>query len=356
MEPNIAPQTSVVARNWRDLIKPRVMEKDAETLTPTYGKFTCEPLERGFGLTIGNSLRRVLLSSLQGGAITAVKIDGVLHEFTTIPGVVEDVADIVLNLKEVLVKMHDPGPRVVMLERRGQGAVTAGDIQTPEGITVLNPDHHIATLSGDAKLRVELTLQMGRGYVAADRSKVLGLPIGTIPIDALFSPVRKVNYTVTNARVGQQTDYDKLTLEVWTDGSVTPDDAVAFAAKILKDQLTIFINFEELSEPDDHLEKDEDVRVLYDNLNRSVEELELSVRSANCLQNADIKYIGQLVQRSEGEMLKTKNFGRKSLNEIKKILATMGLGLGMKIDAWQEPGDQPPVKVEPSGVEQLEAE
>ena len=346
MEPNTAPQSSVVARNWRDLIKPRMLEKDVETLTPTYGKFTCEPLERGFGITIGNSVRRVLLSSLQGAAITAVKIDGVLHEFTTIPGVVEDVADIVLNLKEVLVKMHDPGPRVVMLEGRGQGVLTAGDIQVPEGIVVLNPEHHIATLSGDARLRIELTLQMGRGYVAAERGKVLGVPIGTIPIDALFSPVRKVNYTVTNARVGQQTDYDKLALEVWTDGSVTPDDAVAYAAKILKDQLTIFINFEELSEPDDQLEKDEDVRVLYDNLNRPVSELELSVRSANCLQNAEIKYIGQLVQRSEGEMLKTKNFGRKSLNEIKKILATMGLGLGMKIEGWQEPGNAPVATVE----------
>ncbi len=330
-------QNPVLSRNWRDLIRPRALEKESESLTQTYGKFTCEPLERGFGITIGNSLRRVLLSSLQGAAITAIRIEGALHEFTALPGVAEDVTDIILNLKEVLIKMHEPGPRVVRLEKRGEGRVKAGDIMTPEGIVILNPDHHIATISGDSKLVMDLTVQMGRGYVPAERNRTANMSVDTVAIDALFSPVRKVNYTVTNARVGQQTDYDKLTLEVWTDGSVSPDDAVAFAAKILKDQLTIFINFEELPEPEEETEVDEDQRTLLENLNRPVEELELSVRSANCLQNANIKLIGQLVQKTEAEMLKTKNFGRKSLKEIKEILATMGLSLGMKLDSWVDP-------------------
>lgn len=332
-----ATQNPVIARNWRDLIRPRTLEKELETLTSTYGRFTCEPLERGFGITIGNSLRRVLLSSLQGAAITAVRIEGALHEFTTLPGVVEDVTDIVLNLKEVLIKMNEVGPRILRLEKKGEGVVRAGDILAPEGITILNPDHQIATLSGEARLAMDLTVQMGRGYVPAERNKTPTMSVDTIPIDALFSPVRKVNYTVTNARVGQQTDYDKLTLEVWTNGAVRPEDAVAFAAKILKDQLTIFLNFEELPEPEEETEADEDMKALYENLNRPVEELELSVRSANCLQNANIKLIGQLVQKTEAEMLKTKNFGRKSLKEIKEILSSMGLSLGMKIDHWQDP-------------------
>ena len=331
---NGVTQNPVVARNWRDLIRPRALDKEFDTLTPTYGKFTCEPLERGFGITIGNSLRRVLLSSLQGAAITAVRIDGALHEFTTLPGVVEDVTDIILNLKEVLIKMTDAGPRSIRLEKRGEGPVTAADINCPDGVYILNPRHHIATLAGDAKLGIELTVQMGRGYIPAERNKAAVTTVETIPIDSLFSPVRKVNYTVTNARVGQQTDYDKLTLEVWTDGSVAPDDAVAYAAKILKDQLTIFINFEELPEPEEETEADEDLKAFNENLNRPVEELELSVRSANCLQNANIRYIGQLVQKTEAEMLKTKNFGRKSLKEIKEILSSMGLSLGMKIEGW----------------------
>lgn len=330
-------QNQVIAKNWRDLIKPRMLEKDQNSLTASYGKFSCEPLERGFGITIGNSLRRVLLSSLQGAAITAVKVDGALHEFTTLPGVVEDVTDVILSLKEVLISMEEVGPRTLQLNARGEGKVKASDIQTPPGVTILNPDHEIATLSGDAKLSMELTVELGRGYVSAEGNKSETAPVGTIPIDSLFSPVRKVNYTVTNARVGQRTDYDKLTLEVWTDGSVTPEDAVAFAAKILKDQLTIFINFEELPEPEEETEADEDLKMLYDNLSRPVDELELSVRSANCLQNANIKYIGQLVQRTETEMLKTKNFGRKSLREIKDILSSMGLGLGMKLDNWKDP-------------------
>ena len=343
---NGGTQNPVMARNWRDLIRPRTLEKDPESLTSTYGKFTCEPLERGFGITIGNSVRRVLLSSLQGAAIVSVRIDGALHEFTTLPGVVEDVTDVILNLKEVLIRMHDAGPHIIRIDKRGEGQVTGGDIICPDGVEILNPDQHIATLAGEAKLSLELNVQMGRGYVPAERNKAQASTVDSIPIDALFSPVRKVNYTVTNARVGQQTDYDKLTLEVWTDGSVTPEDAVAFAAKILKDQLTIFINFEELPDPEEEGESDEDMRAFNENLNRPVEELELSVRSANCLQNANIRYIGQLVQKTEAEMLKTKNFGRKSLKEIKEILSSMGLNLGMKIDGWKDPAKQ---EEEPEG-------
>src|SRR5687767_8467652 len=324
--------SQMVARNWRDLIRPKSLSVETETLSPTYGRFVCEPLERGFGITLGNSLRRVLLSSLQGAAITAIKIDGALHEFTSVPDVVEDVTDIVLNLKEVVVKCHSARPHTVRVEKDGPCTVTAGDIQVTDQIEVLNPDHIICTVSKGGRFSAELTINVGRGYVPADRNKTPGQPIGTIAIDALFSPIRKVNYTVTNARVGQITDYDKLTLEVWTNGSVKPQDAVAFAAKILKDQLTIFINFEE---EDDALVREEEAEEpLNENLFRSVEELELSVRSANCLQNANIHLIGELVQRTEAEMLKTKNFGRKSLKEIKEILADMGLALGMKIDNW----------------------
>ena len=330
-------QNPVVAKNWRDLIRPRSLEKATDLDTGAYGKFTCEPLERGFGITLGNCLRRVLLSSLQGAAITAVSIDGALHEFTTLPGVVEDVTDIVLNLKEVLIRMDDTGVKEVRIDKKGSGPVTAGDILAPTGITILNPDHHVATLTGDGKLGMTLTIQLGRGYVPAERNKDENMSVETVPIDALFSPVKKVNFRVTNARVGQQTDFDKLTLEIWTDGSVTAEDSLAFAAKILKEQLTIFINFEELPEPEEDTEADEEQRLFNDNLNRSVDELELSVRSANCLHNANIKLIGQLVQKTEAEMLKTKNFGRKSLKEIKEILSTMALSLGMKLDNWQDP-------------------
>jgi DNA-directed RNA polymerase subunit alpha len=328
-------QNSFVARNWRDLIRPRNLEVDVESLTPTYGKFTCEPLERGFGTTLGNSLRRILLSSLQGAAITAVKIEGALHEFTTIPEVVEDVTDIVLNLKEVLLKAVDSKPRVLRIEKDGEGRVNAGDIHLTDGIEVLNPDHKILTCSKGAKLRMELTVGSGRGYVPSDRNKGAQIPVGVIPIDSLFSPIRKVNFQVTNARVGQQTDYDKLTLEVWTNGSVKPQDAVAYAAKILKEQLSIFINFEEAEEAQ-YAPSGAEEEPLNENLFRSVDELELSVRSANCLQNANIQLIGELVQRTEQDMLKTKNFGRKSLKEIKEILANMGLSLGMKIDSWPQ--------------------
>jgi DNA-directed RNA polymerase subunit alpha len=328
-------QQALIAKNWRDLIRPRMLE--LEERTETYGKFVCEPLERGFGITLGNSLRRILLSSLQGAAITAVKIDGALHEFTTLPDVVEDVTDVVLNLKEVLVRVHDAKPRIIRLDKEGEGRVTARDISVVDGVEILNPDHAICTLSRGGKIHMELHVGMGRGYVPAERNKLPNMAVGTIPVDSLFSPVRKVNYTVTNARVGQQTDYDKLTLEVWTNGAVRPDDALAFAAKILKEQLTIFINFEEQPEPVESPVNEEQEK-LNENLWRTVDELELSVRSANCLQNANIKYIGELVQRSEAEMLKTKNFGRKSLKEIKEILATMGLSLGMKLDNW--PGNQ----------------
>ncbi|HLV65790.1 MAG TPA: DNA-directed RNA polymerase subunit alpha [Polyangiaceae bacterium] len=325
--------TQMMSRNWRDLIRPKAIQLDPETLTNSYGKFTCEPLERGFGITVGNSLRRVLLASLQGAAITAVRLDGALHEFTTIPDVVEDVTDIILSLKEVVFKVEAPRTYTVRLEKEGPGPVLAGDIKLVDGITVLNPEHQVATLDKKGPLSMELTINVGRGYVPAERNKNPAMPIGTIPIDALFSPIRKVNYTVQNARVGQVTDYDKLILEVWTNGAVRPVDAVAFAAKILKEQLSIWINFEETEETSYQM-SGADEQPLNENLFRSVDELELSVRSANCLQNANITLIGELVQRTEQDMLKTKNFGRKSLKEIKEILATMGLSLGMKFDNW----------------------
>ena len=326
---------NVVTRNWRDLIRPRGITIEQETLTDFYGKFTCEPLERGYGITLGNSLRRVLLGSLQGAAITAIRLDGALHEFTTVGDVVEDVTDIILNLKEVVLKAHSPKTYTVRIDKEGPGPVYAKDIALVDGLQVLNPDHLIATLDKKGPLAMELTVNVGRGYVPADRNKTATMSIGTIPIDALYSPIRKVNYTVTNARVGQQTDFDKLTLEVWTNGSVKPQDAVAYAAKILKEQLSIFINFEETEETSYHATGSEE-EPLNENLFRSVDELELSVRSANCLQNANITLIGELVQRTEQDMLKTKNFGRKSLKEIKEILQNMGLSLGMKIDNWPQ--------------------
>lgn len=323
----------MVQKSWKDLIRPKRLEAEKETLTPFYGKFAAEPLERGFGITVGNSLRRILLSSLQGAAITSVKIDGVLHEFSTIPGVKEDATEILLNLKEVRLKLHTEGAKTIRIKADGPKEVKAGDIITGEAVEILNPDHHIATLSRDAKLSVEMLIKTGRGYVPAERNKEENQPIGAMAIDSIFSPIKKVNYTVTNARVGQITDYDKLTLEVWTDGSIAPEEAVAHAAKILKEQLAIFITFEEEEEAEGTKEP-EDNQLLNENLFRSVDELELSVRSANCLKHANIKYIGDLVQKTEAEILATKNFGRKSLNEIKEILTDMGLSLGMKIDNW----------------------
>ncbi len=325
-------------KDWQDLIVPEGLVCNDEN-TETYGKFVCEPLERGFGITLGNALRRVLLSSLQGTAITSVHIDGVLHEFSTIPGVKEDVTDIVLNLKEIRLKMGTNERKSLRLKKSGAGVVTAGNIDTDDSVEILNPDHPIATLSKDAKLNMEMIATRGRGYHPAER-KEDDLPIGTILVDAVYSPIMKVNYQVSQARVGQRTDYDKLTVEIWTDGSVDPADALGYSAKILKEQLTIFINFEEEPEA---LRKEEKERKapLNENLYKSVEELELSVRSANCLKNANIRTIYELVSRSESEMLKTKNFGHKSLTEIKEILAGMGLYLGMKMDDVP-----PPVPVE----------
>jgi DNA-directed RNA polymerase subunit alpha len=322
---------TVLQSNWRELIKPKRLEVEEKSLTPTYGKFFGEPLERGYGTTIGNALRRVLLSSLQGAAVVAVRVGGVLHEFSTLPGVSEDVTDIVLNLKEVRVKLNDGATEeVAHIRVRGPHEVTAADIQAGPRVEILNPHQHIATLAKDAEFDMELVVRLGRGYVPAERNKRETDPVGTIPIDAIFSPVTKVNFVVTNARVGQRTDYDKLTLEVNTDGSVRPEDAVAYAARILQDQLGIFVNFEE--QPAGAEGEASHELPVNENLFRPVEDLELSVRSANCLQNADIRYLGELVQKTEQEMLKTKNFGRKSLNEIKEILHEMGLGLGLRLD------------------------
>ena len=327
-------------KNWKDLIRPKRLEIEKESSTPFYGKFTAEPLERGFGITIGNCLRRILLSSLQGAAITSVKFDGVLHEFSAVPGVKEDVTEIILNLKEIRLKMHTEGPKTIRVKADGAREVKAGDILTGDAVEILNPEHHIATLSKDGKLSMEMVVKAGRGYVPAERNKEESQPIGTLPIDAIFSPIKKVNYTVTNARVGQRTDYDKLILEVWTDGSLNPEEALAYSAKILKDQLSIFITFDEQEAAAEASTEPAETEKLNENLFRSVDELELSVRSANCLKHANIKLIGDLVQKTEAEILATKNFGRKSLNEIKEILSEMGLGLGMKLENW------PPRKAE----------
>jgi DNA-directed RNA polymerase subunit alpha len=318
-------------RSWSNLIKPNKLEVDEKSLTSTYGKFYGEPFERGFGQTIGSAVRRVLLSSLMGSAITSIRVKGVLHEFSTIPGVTEDVTDIILNLKQVRLKLFNVEQGNLKLEAKGPKVILAKDIKTGPNMEIISPEQHIAALSKEGKLEIEMVAKMGRGYVPAERNKDEEAPVDTIYLDAVFTPIKKVNFNVTNARVGQRTDYDRLVLEVWTDGSVKPDDAVAYAAKILEDQLSIFINFEE--EPQDsETRKDTTTTPLNENLFRSVDELEFSVRSQNCLQSADIKFIGELVQKSEPEMLKTKNFGRKSLNEIKEILREMGLELGMKLD------------------------
>lgn len=332
--------TSFTAKNWRDLIKPKALDVDKESLTPIYGKFVARPLERGFGITLGNALRRVMLSSLQGAAVTAVKIEGVLHEFTSIADVSEDVTEIILNLKEVRFKMLDTDQATIFINKEGPGEVRAGDIITGEQAQVLNPDQHIATLGKGGKFKAEIVVKRGRGYVPSENNKTEDMPVGWIPVDSFFSPIRKVNYTVTQSRVGQRTDFDKLALEVWTDGSVLPEDAVALGSKILKDQLSVFLNFVEEPEPVE-MAKEEEKAEFNPNLYRSVDELELSVRSANCLQNANIKYIYELVQKTEAEMLKTKNFGRKSLNEIKDILSEMGLSLGMKLEGFVPPANPP---------------
>jgi DNA-directed RNA polymerase subunit alpha len=319
-------------RKWRSIIRPKRLEVDEETLTAAYGKFTAEPFERGFAITIGNSLRRVLLSSVQGTAITSLRIDGILHEFSTIPGVREDVTEIIMNLKNVVLKLASDGPETLTLSHKGAGEVKAGDIVENSNVEVVNPEQHIATLSKDAKFNMELTVESGVGYRPSERGRDEEAPIGTIPIDAIFSPVRRANYTITPSRIGKITDYERLTIEVETDGTIAPEDAVAYAAKLLQNQFKLFINFEE--ELEELVEEEPEKQSFNENLYRSIDELELSVRSSNCLRNAEIKYIHELVQRSEPEMLKTKNFGRKSLNEIKEILTEMGLSLGIKLDGF----------------------
>jgi DNA-directed RNA polymerase subunit alpha len=325
---------------WRDLISPKGVEVDSDSLSTTYGKFTIRPLERGYGITIGNSLRRVLLSSMMGSSVSAVRFDKVLHEFSTIPDVMEDVTDIILNLKQVRFRQHTPDTLNLKISKSGAGKVTAADIQLNDKIEVLNPEQHIATLGANSKFEADITVSFGRGYVPSEELEQAQTGVGIVPVDAIYSPIRRVNYNVTNARVGQKTDYDALTLEVWTDGSIKPEEAVALAAKIMKEQLQVFVTFDEAVEPTTEKEEKRSP-VLNENLFRSVDDLELSVRSANCLKNANIRFIGELVVKSEAEMLKTKNFGRKSLNEIKEILVEMGLGLGLKIEGWPPPGWNP---------------
>ena len=320
---------------WKNLTMPKQLVPDPAN-NDGYGKFVIEPLERGFGLTLGNALRRVLLSSLQGAAITAVRIDGVLHEFSTLPGVIEDVTEIILNLKQVRLKLHGDGPKKGTFEMRGKGEVRAGDIKVDPEVEILNPDLHIATLNRDGDLRMEVEINGGRGYVSADLHSQTDRPIGVIPIDSLFSPVTKVNYNVEATRLGQRIDYDKLTIDVWTDRSILPSDAVAVAAKILRDHFNLFIHFEEPIEEEVEEEVDEEVVRVRKLLEKSVEELELSVRSSNCLRAAEIKTIGDLVQKSEPEMLKFRNFGRKSLKEIQDILGEMGLSFGMDVGRYFE--------------------
>jgi len=319
--------------NWKDLIRPKL---EVRELNETYGRFELEAFERGFGTTIGNALRRVLLSSLKGAAITSVIIDGVLHEFSTVDGVTEDVTDMILNLKEVRLKIHEGQRHTGTLEVTSPGPVTAGQINFGPNVEVLNPKQHIATLSPGATLRIQFVAKRGSGYVSADRNREEDQPVGAIAMDAAFSPVRKVNFVVSSARVGQRTDYDKLSLEVWTDGSLRPDDAVAVAARILQDQVSVLINFDVEEIESQEAASEPEGEPLNENLFRCVDELDLSVRSANCLQNADIKYIGELVQRTEAEMLKTKNFGRKSLLEIKELLGEMGLSLGMRLPGFPD--------------------
>jgi DNA-directed RNA polymerase subunit alpha len=330
--------TAVIQKNWQELIKPKKLEVHPGEDPRRVATVVAEPLERGFGQTLGNSLRRVLLSSLQGAAITSIHIDGVLHEFSSIPGVREDVVDIVLNVKDIAIKMQGEGVKRLVLKKRGPGAVTAGDIQTTGDIQVLNPSHAICTLDDGADIRMEFTVASGKGYVPAERNRAEDQPIGLMPIDSLFSPVKKVSYKIENTREGQDLDKDKLTMTIETNGALTPEDALAYAARILQDQLGVFVNFEEPRRE----EAQRAIPELAFNpaLLKKVDELELSVRSANCLKNDNITYIGDLIQKSEAEMLRTPNFGRKSLNEIKEVLAQMGLHLGMEVTGW------PPENVE----------
>jgi DNA-directed RNA polymerase subunit alpha len=320
----------MIQKNWQELIKPSKVEFTSSGATKA--TLVAEPLERGFGLTLGNALRRVLLSSLRGAAVTAVQIDGVLHEFSSIPGVREDVTDIVLNIKEIAIKMEGDDAKRMVVRKQGPGTVTAGDIQTVGDIEILNPDHIICTLDEGAEIRMEFTVNNGKGYVPAERNRAEDAPIGLIPVDSLYSPIKKVSYKVENTREGQVLDYDKLTMTIETNGSVTGEDAIAFAARILQDQLSVFVNFDE---PQKEAEEDTVTELAFNPaLLKKVDELELSVRSANCLKNDNIVYIGDLIQKTEAEMLRTPNFGRKSLNEIKEVLASMGLHLGMEVPAW----------------------
>jgi DNA-directed RNA polymerase subunit alpha len=321
-------------RNWSELVKPEQLARDQRS-TDMYGRFVCEPLERGFGTTIGNALRRVLLSSLQGAAIVSIKIEGIQHEFTTIPGVIEDVTDVVLNFKQVRLSMSTEETQHIQLVADKKGAVTAAAIRENQRVTVLNPELHIATLSEDKPFKVELEVRMGKGYVPAEMHEGLSDEIGLIPLDASYSPVRKVAYSVEQARVGQMTNYDKLVLEVWTDGSVSPEDSLAYSAKILKDQLAVFINFDEAGSEDEGIGAGRSTDI-NPNLFKSIDELELSVRATNCLKSANISLVGELVQKTENEMLKTKNFGRKSLEEIRRVLQEMGLEFGMHVDNFEQ--------------------
>jgi DNA-directed RNA polymerase subunit alpha len=321
-----------IQRNWQSLIKPEKLEVEAGSDPHRVATVTAEPLERGFGMTLGNAIRRILLSSLQGAAVTAVQIDGVLHEFSSVAGVREDVTDIVLNIKQLALRMHGDGPKRMTLTATGPGEVRAGQIQAGHDIDIMNPDLVICTLDDGAKLGMELTVQIGRGYVPASANRPEDAPIGLIPVDAIYSPVRRVSYKVEPTRVGQVTDYDKLVLTVETNGAVGPEDAVALAARILQDQLKLFVNFDEPQQA--RIEEQQDDLPFNRNLLRKVDELELSVRSANCLKNDNIVYIGDLVQKTEQEMLRTPNFGRKSLNEIKEVLTNMGLALGMNVSGW----------------------
>ena len=325
-------------RNWHELIKPDKLEVDRSKHSETYGKFVCQPLERGFATTIGNSLRRILLSSIQGAAITTIKIEGALHEFTSMKDIMEDVSEIILNIKTVRIKLHSGETQKVSIEKTGPGVVTAADIDDNGFVEVMNTDQVICTLTGETTFRAELTVEWGKGYQSAEVQDKENLTIGQIPIDAIFTPIKKIQYITSQARVGQQTDYDKLTIEVETDGSLRPESALAYAAKILKEQLTVFINFdEEEAEPEIAEDARKEIEPANPYLDKPVEDLELSVRSANCLKNADIHFIGDLAQKTDQEMLKTKNFGRKSLNEIKALLSEMDLTLGMKFENWTPP-------------------
>ncbi len=334
---------TMIEKNWKSLTRPKRLEFAEDSKTDTFCRFTAEPFERGFGTTLGNALRRVLLSSLQGAAVTAFRIEGVLHEFSTIPGVFEDVTQVVLNLKELRFKVHSEVEKIISIDVDREGVVTASDIITDQDVEILNPDHVVATLEKGAHLKMEMVLALNKGFVPAELNKDEELSVDFIAVDSIHSPILKVNYWVENARVGRTTDYDKLIMEISTDGSITPDDALAISSKIVKEHMNLFINFEEEDVHDEKEEKEseQEKKKLYEKLNKHVNELELSVRSINCLQNANIGNIGELVQKTESEMLRTKNFGRKSLNELKEILEEMGLTFGMDILGWTPSEDEP---------------